>query len=410
MVITLLVVIAFSFNLDAQFSTNSLYSFYGIGDIEPSGNIRTTAMGGTAYAMKSENHINNLNPASVSEFDSTTFIFTSGVHGYVTALQSGSQSAMAHDFNFNHLAFGFPVTKWWGSAVGLVPFSNVGYDISIKMPVEGSPTEIEKQFTGTGGITQFYFINSFHFIKQLSVGINVSYLMGTVRQTESSRLAAFDYPDITTIKTKYYRNFFYDFGLQFSQDIGKDHLAIGITCSPPQKLKIRHNVEIVIPSIDTVRNETDDNEKFSVPISIGAGISYNFHSILELAFDYGFTKWSNSEVTFRRARLTDSYHYNFGLEFIPPEKLSRNYFRIVRYRIGAYYENTYIEMKGNPIRDQGISLGAGFPIGRQRSSLDLAFNIGRLGLAENGLIQKTYASVKLGFNFQDYWFIKRRFD
>jgi hypothetical protein len=83
---------------------------------------------------------------------------------------------------------------------------------------------------------------------------------------------------------------------------------------------------------------------------------------------------------------------------------------MVRYRIGGYYESTYLEMRANNIKDRGITLGAGIPIGRQKSSIDIAFGIGRLGSLNNGLMQKNYGSIKIGFNFLDYWFIKRRFD
>jgi hypothetical protein len=105
--------------------------------------------------------------------------------------------------NFNHFTFGFPITKWWGSALGLVPFSSVGYDISITVPVEGTNTNIEKQFTGSGGVSRFYMMNTFRLFKQLSIGIDVSYLMGTITQTELNKLKIFDYNDISIIQTRY---------------------------------------------------------------------------------------------------------------------------------------------------------------------------------------------------------------
>jgi hypothetical protein len=408
--IILSMIIYFPCSLNAQYSSNSLYSFYGIGDIKSSGAIKTSAMGGSSIALKSENFINNLNPASLSEFDSTTFIFSAGINGYLSAFKSGNASESAADFNFNHFAFGFPITKWWGAAAGLVPFSSVGYDISISLPVEGTTTNIEKQFKGTGGVNRFYLMNTFRLFKQLSVGINVSYLMGTVTQTELNKLKPFDYPDISTTRTRYFRNFYYELGLQFIQEIGDDRLSLGITCNPVQKLKSRYSVEILIPDVDTLTNEPDNQPDFIMPLALGAGLAYNINSSLEFVFDYGFQNWSGIELPVKGASLTDSYHYNFGMEYFPVQKLSRNYLRVIRYRLGAYYENTYIEMRGNSIRDRGITFGAGLPIGRQKSSVDIALGIGQLGSLNSGLVQKTYGSIKIGFNLHDYWFIKRRFD
>jgi hypothetical protein len=408
--IILFSVIILPLKIYAQYTSNSTYSFFGIGDIKAAKPIRTEAMGGASLALASENYINNPNPASLTRFDSTTFIFTAGIGGYLSTFQSRQVTKTATDINFNHIAFGFPVTKWWGAAAGVSPLSNVGYNVSMALPIEGTIDYFESKFTGTGGITQFYLLNSFHPIKQLSVGVNISYLMGTIKHTELDKLSEFDYPDVTRTDTRYFSNFYYIFGLQFNQNIGKDRLSVGVTCNPPQKLKIRHDIKILIPSVDTIATEPDNRDNFEMPLSIGAGVAYNIHSLFELAFDYSLEKWSDVENTFRGARIADSYHYNFGLEFSPQEKLMRSYLREIRYRAGVYYEKAYIEMRGNEIFDRGITIGAGLPMGRGRSTLDIAFELGRLGTLNDGLIQETYGSIKLGFNFHDYWFIKRRFD
>jgi hypothetical protein len=396
--------------LFAQYTSNSTYSLFGIGDIRAAAPIRTSAMGGASLALPSEYYINNLNPASLTKFDSTSFIFTAGISGYLSSFESRNVTNTASDFNFNHIALGFPVTKWWGAAAGVAPFSSVGYNVTTSLPIEGTIMNFETQFTGSGGVTQFYLLNTFRPLKQLSLGIDVSYLMGTITHTELDILKPFDYPNVSTTDSRYFRNFYYKFGLQFNQNIGDDRLSLGIICSPVQKLKSRHKVEILIPDVDTVTTEPGNQDNFIMPLLIGAGIAYNIHSTVELAFDYGLQNWSDVDVSFKRAKLTDSYHYNFGMEYFPHEKLSRNYFRVIRYRIGAYYEKTYIEMRGNEIFDRGVTVGAGFPIGRQRSTVDLALGLGRLGTLNDGLVQQTYGSIKIGFNFHDYWFIKRRFD
>jgi hypothetical protein len=403
-------IIILPLKLYAQYSLNSTYSFFGIGDIKPALPIRSEAMGGVSLASPSENYINNLNPASLTRFDSTSFIFTAGIEGYLSSFQSRNVIKSAADLNFNHIALGFPVTKWWGAALGVSPLSRVGYNVTMYLPIEGTINYFKTKFSGSGGVTQYYMLNSIHPFKQLSLGINVSYLMGTIEHTELDKLSEFDYPDVTKTDTRYFSNFYYLFGLQFDQNIGKHRLSAGITFSPPQKLKIRHDVEILIPGVDTIRSVPDNRDNFEMPLTIEAGIAFNINSVFELEFDYGLEKWSVVENSFRRARLTDSYHYNFGLEFSPSEKLTRSYLRMIKYRAGAYYQKNYIEMRGNEILDRGVTIGAGLPIGRGRSTLDISIGLGRLGTLNDGLVQETYGSLKLGFNFHDYWFIKRRFD
>jgi len=403
-------IIFFPAKASAQYSSNSTYSFFGIGEITGARPIRSEAMGGVSLALSSEYNINNINPASLNKFDSTTFLFTAGINGYLSSFKSGKISKTGTDFNFNHLAFGFPIKKWWATAAGIAPFSSVGYDVKLSIPIEGSASTLETQFQGSGGVTQFYLLNTFHPLKPLSVGINVSYLMGAVKHTELDKLTEFDYPDVTKTDTRYFRNFYYKLGLQFNQNIGNDRLSIGLTFNPPQKLKIRHDVEILIPNVDTLNTKPDNKDIFEMPLAIGAGIGYNINSIFELAFDYGFDRWSTVSNSLRRASLTDSYHYNFGLEFTPKETLIRSYLSLIHYRAGAYYEKKYIQLRGNEIFDRGITIGAGLPIGRQGSTIDIAIGLGRLGTLNQGLVQETYGSIKIGFNFHDYWFIKRRFD
>jgi hypothetical protein len=367
-------------------------------------------MGGASYALPSENYLNNLNSASLNNFDSTTFLLSAGISGYYSNLQSRDEKETGGDLNFNHFAFGFPITRWWSSALGVVPFSSVGYNIAVTLPVEGTNSSIDKQFTGSGGVNRFYMMNSFRLFKQLSVGINVSYLMGTITQTEINKLEIFDYNDISVVQARYYKNFYYELGMQFNQNIGNDRFSLGIICSPGQTLHSEYSLEIMIPGVDTVTTEPDYKRDFIMPFSIGAGLAYNINSSLQFAVDYGFQKWSDIKGSYDGARFSDSYHYNLGIEYLPVQTLSRNFFRAIQYRIGGYYESSYLTMRGNTIKDRGITLGAGIPIGRQRSTVDVAFGVGRLGSLDNGLLQKTYGTVKIGFNFYDYWFIKRRFD
>ncbi len=398
------------YTTDAQYSSNSIYSLYNLGDLNSSGPVKTSAMGGAAFALKSEDFLNNLNPASFTEFDSTTFMFSMGLNGYVSSFESMNESKSAADFNFNHIALGFPVTKWWGSCAGVIPFSSVGYDILTTVPVEGTNTSIETKFTGTGGVNQFYLIHSFRLTRQLSLGINVSYLMGTITQTELNNMATFNQSDISTVQTRYFRNFYYALGLQYNQQFYDNKLSIGITCSPGQKLNTRYSMEIIIPEADTLHSKPVNKDDYMIPLSLGAGLACNIHSNLEFVFDYGIQKWSDAELSFNKARLTDSYHYNFGIQYRPAQKLIRSYLRSIRYRLGAYYENTYLEMRGNPIREIGITFGAGIPVSWQKSTINIAIGIGKLGTLNNGLVQETYCSFNLGFDFHDYWFIKRRYD
>ena len=56
--------------------------------------------------------------------------------------------------------FGFPVTKWWKSSLGMLPFSKIGYDVKIFIPVDKFSNVIN-EIEGDGGLNQFFWGNGF---------------------------------------------------------------------------------------------------------------------------------------------------------------------------------------------------------------------------------------------------------
>ena len=115
--------------LQAQTNTYSPYSRFGIGDIAKKGFGRNQALGGIGFGLRDRNHLNYLNPAGNSAQDTMSFIFSTGVSGNTMQLQSNEGSHNVHNVTLSHLALGFPVTRWWKTSLGLVPYSHMGYKL-----------------------------------------------------------------------------------------------------------------------------------------------------------------------------------------------------------------------------------------------------------------------------------------
>lgn len=395
----------------AQYSPNSLYSIYGLGEINTSsGTGKVSGMGNAGIALRSGTCLNNLNPASYSKFDSTSFIFDFGLGGYHSAFRSQSEQKYASDINFNHLAIGFPVTKWWGGSAGLLPFSTVGYNISTAIPVEGKLFDIETQFVGKGGINQFYFSNSFSITRQFALGLNLSYLMGYITQNEINKLETLGIDNIYTSRIRHFNNLFYSFGFHYSLNLNNDKLSIGATYNPLQRLNTKYSIEIMVEDADTLKSKSEIQDDFIIPVSMAGGVAYEINSILSFAFDYSVQNWSDAGYSKDVARLVDSYSFKFGMEFRPEYQSKSNLWNRMQYRLGGYYEKTYLRLRNNDIIDRGITFGLGFPIGRQRSTINLSMVLGQMGTLNDGLIRETYGNFIISFTFHDYWFMKRKFD
>ena len=112
---------------------------------------------------------------------------------------------------------------------------------------------------------------------------------------------------------------------------------------------------------------------------------------------------------------SDKHRIALGGYWIPDYKSYNSYMRTVTYRAGLYYEKTGIAVAGNDgfedINDYGITFGMGLPIGRDKfSSLNIAADLGQKGSTNGGLIRETYAKLKISFNLNDLWFLKRKYD
>ena len=98
-----------------------------------------------------------------------------------------------------------------------------------------------------------------------------------------------------------------------------------------------------------------------------------------------------------------------GVQFNPDHR-SNNYLKTVYYRLGFYYENTYLQMKGSRLNKYGTSFGIGLPLRKFGSIINLSYEIGRRGTIKDNLIQENYWSVFFGLTINDVWFLKRKYD
>lgn len=398
--------------LSGQYSSNSLYSVFGIGDLVPSSFAKQSGMGRAGVALASDGFINTMNPASLAAFGSTDVLMDFGIKAYYSEYTANGESVSAFDGNFNHFTVAYPVAEWWGSSFGLKPFSEIGYSIATSSLFEGSQEDIETEFTGTGGISQIYFDNSFMLGKNLSLGLSFSYLTGTIDQTESTNLLPVGFFDVNTSNSYYLRNIYWGFGLLYNIHLKNDMLSFGISYHPAQDLIATYNHQITVVSDDgdiTLTDESESSGRFTIPASLEAGLAYHFNTKLKLVADFGIQEWEGNSSLIKVANLTEKTSYHFGMEYWPDPKHAWSYFKKVQYRFGGYYENSYIMVRDNQIKDYGISMGLGLPFKNQKSMTNFSVELGRMGTVNNSLVSEFYAGFSLDFVLHSNWFAKKKY-
>ena len=405
-------------NTFAQNRIISPYSRFGIGELQNNNFTRQMAMGGVKYAIRANDLINFYNPASYSAFDTTTFVFETGVLSTFEQLKTSEITKKYNYTNLNYLVFGMPITKWWGFSFGLIPFSSTGYNISY---VDNNVNfgKIKYIYEGSGGINQFYLGNAFRY-KDFSFGFNAAYMFGTI-----DKIRQMYFPDSTI---KYYgtnihnalhiNDFYLNYGLQYTYKINKEkRIGIGLVVSNTTNIKanqddLTRNFAGTPDQYYFMDTITSSNIKGNVtfPLKVGGGLTYEVVNKLLVAGDFEFQQWSNYSAFGVKGSLKNVIATSLGAQYTPQKFSSSttSYLKRMTYRAGIRYSKSYLEIKNTQLDEFGVSFGFGFPLRKTRSTLNIAVELGKRGTTNNQLIQENYGKVTLGFSIFERWFIKNK--
>ena len=273
---------AFSGVVVAQNNTNSPYTRYGFGQLTDPGSGNSKAMGGVAYGLRDHLQVNFANPASYSCVDSLTFIFDGGLGLQNTNFSNGEVKMNAHNSSVDYITMQFRASKWCGVSLGLLPYSNVGYNFSNYQKNETDPQNSTLvTYLGEGGLHQVYIGASFKLMKNLSVGANISYLWGDIaRERTQSFVSNSSANGLTTTTNVSIESYKLDLGLQYTQKLSdKRTLTLGAVFSPGHDLANQTYVQDVLSSGSGSANSVtvrDTSTVFSLPTTIGVGLAYKY--------------------------------------------------------------------------------------------------------------------------------------
>lgn len=414
-------------------STSSPYSRYGVGTLGNYSLGRGEAMGGIGLGLRYPFQINAGNPASYTSLDSLSFLMQFGASSKHTQSETEFSKSGSNDVNFDYLAFSFPIKSWWGTAFGVLPFAQKGYNVNLFSTSDDIISS--STFNGSGALSKVFIGNAFKLSKNLSVGFNTWYMFGTLMDQTyvyfPNDANAYDYLSSKSLNV---HNFGVTTGLQYYfKTKNKNTWTIGVVFEPKQNLGMTYtdyeerslfrgsSTQAAI--IDTLKNITSPDHKITLPLSYGIGISYSLKDRLIIGADYYHQKWSQSRnedyflqqldennATPAGSLLTNKSRYSMGLEWTPDENSITSYLKRSHYRGGLFYDKSYLVLNNKQINGYGLTLGVGLPFPRQRSTLNLSTEIGHLGSLENNLLSENYFKFTLHILIYDRWFVKRKFD
>lgn len=416
-------------DFDAQNSTFSPYSRYGLGELYSPVLAHNAGMGGAFAALKPDStvpvFINTGNPAAYALIKLTT-LEVGGRFQY-SNLKSSGTSFQRYTTNFTYGALGFPIRGNGGACFGIMPYSHVGYETQNTSLQPGVGT-LTFNNQGTGGLNRAFLgygimpfskllrrFRHYHLyiadslktmsrptyklrefgcklLSDVSIGANAAYLFGDIEHTTrviypNSVL----YNNTLRLREMNMGAFTGNFGAQTALTFDSVRTTGGKRRALKEKVKItlgfyttfNHRLNVSYSSLaynyivnssgqetmrDTAYRLLNQSGQITLPVEQGFGLGFKKGERLNIVADFATTAWKNFKYLDDVNDFKDNYRVSVGFNYVPEKYAGGrgSFYRRVNYRAGVSYNSGYIQVNNKLISDYQVSLGLGIPVGASR--------------------------------------------
>ncbi|SHM10683.1 hypothetical protein SAMN05444266_106382 [Chitinophaga jiangningensis] len=390
---------------NAQHGLNSIYSAFGIGDLETRDYSRNFGLSSTGIAARPVGYLNDLNPASYSAIPTQNFMLDLSLRAQSISYDGKNLNQTAGDLNFKRLAIGFKAAKWWGMSAGITPFSSVDYKILSKQYITGSGAAVTGTMTGTGGLNRAYISNGFRISKNFSAGVTTNFLFGPMDVSQSVGSDS-----IVTQRHSYTFKPNFTVGGQYQGKISdKWVLGLGATYRFQTKMKLQQKLNIINQDETVLFTEDRDPSWFTLPTEIGAGISLSNGALTWVA-DYRKQQWNGLNNKGTGYYYQDGERYSTGFEYALQKQYYNRSYEGMTFQVGFSYNKSPLVINNTPVTDKSGTLGFSVPSKNGALRYYIGLEAGQRGTSNNGLIKENYINAVFNFSLRDIWFIKRHYD
>lgn len=412
--------------IGAQNITNSIYSRYGYGTEVFKGFAQNIAMGGTGIAQKGAWQLNYNNPASNAALKLTAF--NAGISGNYAQQLNSNDTIVTKNGSFGYLALGFPVTKWWGLSIGLIPNSGVGYKVADTITF--SKRQIVNTYKGSGGLNKLYIANGFNpfkifsdsIMQGFSIGIGTEFTFGNITNEENKSFIGSDtsyYLSISNNRHAAYNGFSFILGLQHTLNIN-DETKLTLGFSYGLKGKLNKNVGIsseryfntILAStlVDTAYYSESTKEITYLPSQYTFGFNLQMGAKMNYSMEYKVVNWGTDSISGKLNNLKDARVISAGFQYYPNSQSPDGFFKHTYYRFGFKNSVLPFYLNDTQILENAVTLGFGFPLRKAVSTVNIGMELGRRGTTDYNLVKENYFLINVGFTINDKWFIKTKYD
>ena len=433
----LLLLLSLSPLANAQPTGNSPYSAFGFGDMLSNGQATQALMGGASLAVTEPFAVLLGNPASYAAL--VRPVFETGAAFRSTRSSTVSASTKQNDANFTGFDIGVPFAKGkWGLALGLAPYSDVGYSTTNTSLFDGGSVKYE--YTGSGGLDRAFF-GIGHTVYQhptdslgntgsrILVGADLNFIFGSIEQTRDAVYPAnMGYANLRTFSSLILRSPTADASVIWQGDLtrkknkGNDNWrwSVGASVALPANFRARYTNLVTtyttssgIDNIrDSVPSEHDLKGRIEIPVALGLGIGVQ-NARWAFTAEVKQQDWRNTKVevpgytmptTFR-----NSMAFSAAARFQPA--MEGNLLQRAVYRLGVRHAGAPLEIRAQELATNAATMGISLPLNAAQTNswFNLGAVLGQRGSTAEGLINERYVTVWIGLTFTPWrgerWFM-----
>jgi hypothetical protein len=388
---------------------NSVYSRYGIGNIEYSTSARNYGLGELGTALDDKDFINGFNPAAWNRISLTRVEFGSLFNGsFVSDLNN---SNFYSGMDFNGFALAVPVSERYGVGIvfGLQPFSKVNYQVN-NITSGVSADDFNTLYSGEGGISKLFIGSSYRLPFDLSLGAELDYYFGNL--VYKSEITFPNSSNTSALFEKSYKTK----GLGGTVGLISPNLNQYLLIQSVKSIKfgIAYSFTSTMNTDSAYYTTTSFSKDTTavgltnseIPSRLSLGFAINFDKYSSVNVDYLIQRWSKYRLGQTIGEnLQDVNKFSLGFEYrVNPDGIS--FSDLLIWRFGLSYEQTPFKVNGTSINQLGINAGISLPMGRD-NTIDLGIRYAIRGLKDTGLVRENIFGLNVSLSFGELWFLRQ---
>ncbi|MGE5400654.1 MAG: hypothetical protein ACM3S2_09635 [Ignavibacteriales bacterium] len=386
----------------------SVYTRFGLGDLNRSYSARRLGFGELGVAVYDRDFVGTLNPAGWSRLELTRFevaVDFQNLH-----VKDNNVSNYSSLTRFSGFVLGVPMERTLGLSLvaGITPYSQVNYNVVQDFPDQANP--YKTFYEGNGSVTKTFVGTSYTLPFDVSIGASLDYYIGNLNY-----ISRISFKDLNIANPEYTTTYKISglggtFGL-LSNDISNllgvksiNNLRLGAALTYTGEF----NSDSSLTRTTSLGSNTLATTKstIKIPYILSAGVSFVYDRSLMVLFDYLYQPWGNFQFNGQvMPNMRNAQKVSAGVEYRNPDTRSTSFWDRLILRGGLSYEQTQYQINGKGIDQYSVYGGFSLPLEYQ-NTLDIGLQYSMRGTTQTNLLKENIFRVNVALSLGELWFFR----